>query len=251
MKGAEELYDDIYAASKMDPNVLGLLLLGSRGKGAATKYSDYDVLVVVKDGMAPGYRKKPPFNVGRDGFDLDVTDLSEFRKSDAFGGPREWNRYAYAHVKAQVDKTGEVQRLVNEKSKIPKDRVGPFVEGTLDGYINFVYRSLKCRRDGDTVGFRLEASREIPLFINILFAMDGRMSPYYKYLVWELTTHPIKQFPMPSEEILNALMEIINTGSPKAQQKLLRCAETAFRRRGYGSVFDNWKQLKWMETVKL
>jgi hypothetical protein len=77
------------------------------------------------------------------------------------------------------------------------------------------------------------------------------MNPYYKHLLWELTAHPIKQSPVPSGDILNAIMEITNTGGPKAQQKLLRCTEGAFRRRGYGSVFDNWKQLKWMETVKL
>ncbi len=245
------LYKHILMMAKEDKNVLGFVLEGSRGKGAETKYSDYDVYIIVKNGMAKRYKKL--FDVKRNDFDISVMDFDTFKTEAEFGGEWAWNRYSYAHIKAQIDKNGLIQKLVEEKSRIPKDKLRKYIEGTLDGYINFVYRSLKCLRDGKKVGFRLEAEREIPLFVDLLFALERKVSPYYKYLDWELRNYPIKSFPMSSNEIISSIMKISTTGDYKTQQRLLCVCHKVFGAMGYEKVFDGWtkEKIHWMETVKL
>jgi hypothetical protein len=57
-----------------------------------------------------------------------------------------------------------------------------FVRGHLDGYINQVYRSLKCYRDGRAAGARLEAADSVRPMLDVMFGLHGRLRPYCKYL---------------------------------------------------------------------
>ena len=58
MKTNEEIFNEFVEEARKDPNIIGFFLSGSRGKGLATKYSDYDIKVVVKDEVAKLYKKK-------------------------------------------------------------------------------------------------------------------------------------------------------------------------------------------------
>ncbi len=42
---------------------------------------------------------------------------------------------------------------------------------------------------GNIIASRLEASEQIGALLNALFAIEGKVKPYYKYLEWELNTH--------------------------------------------------------------
>lgn len=246
-----EIFQTFVEEAKNDPNVIGFFLSGSRGKNRETKFSDYDIEVVVKDKVAKSYKKKwekknkPPFG-------FSVFSISEFRKHAEIGSPFEWDRPSYAHVKAIVDKTGEIQKLIDEKGKIPKDKIKKYVAGHLDGYINYVYRSLKCFRDGNPVGARLEASRSIHLFLEIIFGLEGRTTPYYKYLEWELKQHPLKKFPMKPNELIKTLLRILEDADIKTQQKLFKTVEKVFRKENFAHVFDSWEagSIKLIKTFK-
>jgi predicted nucleotidyltransferase len=181
MKNNKEILNGFIKEAKNDKNVLGFLLIGSRGKNQETKFSDYDIGIIVKDKVANSYKKKyelknsPPF-------DFSVFSISEFRNYAEIGSPFEWDRASFTHVKAIIDKTGEIQKLIDEKGKIPNDRIKNYVSSRLDAYINQVYRSLKCFRDSNPACARLEASRSVHLFLDIIFGLEGRITPYYKYL---------------------------------------------------------------------
>ena len=178
--------------------------------------------------------------------------ISEFRKHAEIGSPFEWDRASYAHVKAIIDKTGEIQKLIDEKGKIPKDKINKYVAGHLDGYINYVYRSLKCFRDGNPVGARLEASRSIHSFLDIIFGLEGRTTPYYKYLKWELEKHPLKKFSMNPKELIKIILRILEDADIKTQQKLFSDVEKVFRKENYSQVFDSWEagSIKWINSFK-
>ena len=51
LKQWEEAFNDFVKALCRDPNVLKAYLVGSRARGEALPYSDYDVVVVVPDGL--------------------------------------------------------------------------------------------------------------------------------------------------------------------------------------------------------
>ena len=140
--------------------------------------------------------------------------------------------------------------MLDELAKVPERFLSKHIAGVLDGYINFLYRSLKCIRDGDIEAARLEAAFSIPCFLDVIFAIhNGRLRPYYKYLKWELETFPLTKFPMKPDKIINKLMKILANADYKAQQKFLKITEQVLTKEGFGHVFKSWgDDFPWMKT---
>jgi hypothetical protein len=189
----DQAYDEILRWAQTNPDILGFVLCGSRGKGFATDLSDYDCVIVVDDiareDVASRVEQLPA------GLDVAVFTLQEFDEHAAWGQPFASCRYDFAHLPANVDKTGgTIQRLIDEKAKVPAAVADHFVRVSLDHYINQVYRSIKCHRDGNTVGFFLEANQSVRPLLDVVFAIhDRQLRPYYKYLEWELTQFPLER----------------------------------------------------------
>lgn len=250
-KQADERFRHLFEDAKKDENIIGFFLGGSRAKGFENKFSDYDVYIIVKDGKLKAYKKKYPFEKYKD-MDLIVYSISEFKKHASWDGPENWARYNFAHLKVLIDKNKKIQKLVDEKSTIPKNKIKPFIRTALDGYVNYVYRSLKCARNGDLLAARLEAALSIPLFLDAIFALHGgRLRPYYKYLEWEFMNFPLNNFSMKPKKILESTSKILDNADVKTQQRLLETVEKTFRKEGYGKVFDDWgDDLDWMKSFQ-
>lgn len=125
--------------------------------------------------------------------------------------------------------------------------MGKFIESELDRYINQVYRSIKCLRDGNEIGYRLEAADSVGPLLDVIFAVhDRRLRPYYKYLEWELTEFPLCKFPWAAGELLETLRAILAAGSYQAQQQIFREVERVLCGEGYGEVFDGWGGELWV-----
>src|SRR5262249_39824882 len=205
--------------AEQDPNILAFWLDGSRGKGLATSQSDYDCTMIVKDEVLDDYLRRYE-GVGAPGIELSVLTLDGFKHSAAWGGPKAWERYNFAHLKTLVDKTGEVQRLIEEKGTIPPAEIPRFIRHALDHYINQVYRSMKCTRAGQPAAARLEAAEGISPLLDAVFALNGRLRPYFKYIEWELENHPLLKLGIVPKNFLNDLLEILASGDIKIQQDL-------------------------------
>ncbi len=241
-KTPEEIFADLLAEAKADPNIVGFWLGGSRGKGLATQFSDWDVEFVIKDEMLEEYKKKYP-RYKYPHMELLLSSLTYFRHCVQWGGPEQWGRYDFTHLKALVDKTGDMQALIDDKGKIPDSEVKRYITGELDAYINFVYRSLKCLRDGYLLGARLEATIEVGLFFDLIFALhNGRLRPFYKYLEWEIKTWPLVILSMPAPVILQKISRILDDADPAAQLELFTMMEAVFTQAGYGAVFKSWDE---------
>ena len=252
--GNKEEFIKIINGAKKDQNILGLYLSGSRGKGKETKYSDYDIEIVVKDKVKDEYSKKygEKQKLIKE-ISFRIFSISEFKTYANIGTEFEWGGPSFTYVKTIIDKNGDIQKLINEKGKIPKEYLKKYVSGFLDGYINYIYRSLKCFRDQNQIGARLEVARSLNFFLIIIFGVEGRLTPYYKYLEWELKEHPLNKFKMSSKEIIKSLFKILETGDIKTQQKLFIEVEKVFRKEGYSHVFDGWEkdQIEFIKTFKL
>jgi hypothetical protein len=242
----DQTYQEILRLAEADTSVLGFVLSGSRGKGFATEHSDYDCAMIVEDESLEVYvarmRDLPPL------FDVGVYTLQEFAEHAAWDGTMAWDRYNWAHLRAQVDKTdGKIQAMIDEKGKIPADKVRKFIRGELDHYINQVYRSIKCLRDGSVIGYRFEAADSVKPLLDVLFAVhDRRLRPYYKYLEWELTDYPLHRFSWTANQLLAMIQTILADGSYRAQQQIFREVERVLRADGYGEVFDSWGEALWI-----
>ena len=159
METAEQRFRQLVEDATADPAVLGLVVTGSRGKGFGSASSDFDLLLVVRDGEdAAGARYLAE---AVDGVDLRAMSLSRFAGYAAWGTAFAWDRYSFAHAAVPVDKTGEVRRLADEKGGVPSEHRGALLREALDAYVNGVYRSLRGLRNGNTLGSRLEAAESI------------------------------------------------------------------------------------------
>ncbi|MEW6731724.1 MAG: hypothetical protein AB1489_10385 [Acidobacteriota bacterium] len=232
--------------AEMDTNVLGFVLCGSRGKGFPTDHSDYDCAMIVTNETCEMYvaqmRELASF------VDVSVYTLQGFAEHAAWNSELVWDRYNWAHLRAQVDKTdGKIQAIIDEKGKVPTDIVTKFVRDELDHYINQVYRSIKCFRDGNTIGHHFEAADSIKPLLDVIFAIhDRRLRPYYKYLEWELREFPLYKFLWTANQLLEMIQTILTNGSYTTQQDIFEEVERVLRADGYSEVFDSWGESLWI-----
>ncbi len=220
------MLEALLADARGDDNVLGIVVFGSRGKGAyVNEASDWDVFVVVRE-----HRGERPFVHGAKLETVEVT-LEQLRNQPP------WNRYSLAWVEPQLDKTGEVATALRDATSVdPATAAEP-----LDGYVNMLYRSLKNARVGLELASLLDAQESIPWFLEFLFTVHARLRPYNKWLEWELEQHPLPWNALPR------LAEIARTGDVAEQQALFREAEPLARAHGLGSVIDGWEPgVQWL-----
>ncbi|MGD0059999.1 MAG: hypothetical protein ABSD58_11330 [Verrucomicrobiia bacterium] len=241
-----DAFHRILADAQNDPNIIGFWLGGSRGKGLVTKTSDYDPVMLVKDNVLSEYKERYENQSDRN-IELSVQTLDSLKGYALWNSHTAWDRYDFAHLQPLVDKTGQLQEIFDEKARIPESERHGYVRGHLDGYINEVFRSLKCLRDEQVSGWRIHAAQSVTLLCNVLFGMHGRVPPFAKYLEWELKTFPLPKLPMPPDELIESVLKVIETGSVPTQQNILAHVEAMARADGYGSVFDGWGQkLNWI-----
>jgi len=212
--------DALLEEARGDDNVVGVVLFGSRGRGAfVTEQSDWDVFVVVREN-----RDERPFVHGARLETVEVT-VDELRS------PPAWNRYALAWLEPQLDKTGEVAAAMRDAVRVDPASAGE----PLDGYVNLYYRSAKNARAGLALASLLDAQESVGWFLEFVFAVHGRLRPYNKWLEWELEHHPLPWSDLPRLE------RIARTGDLGEQQALFRDAEALARSNGLGAVIDGWE----------
>ncbi|HZC74779.1 MAG TPA: nucleotidyltransferase domain-containing protein [Gaiellaceae bacterium] len=206
--------------ARHDENVIGVVLFGSRGRGVfVDERSDWDVYVVVRE-----VRDDRPF---RHGDRVETIELTVEELGEAAG-----DRYHLAWLAPQLDKTGEVAAAMRAAVLVdPATAARP-----LDAYVNSYYRSAKNARHDLALGSLLDAQESIPHYLEFVFAMQGRLRPYNKWLDWELREHPL-----PVEIDLDRLERIGRTGALEDQQTLFRETEALARAHGHGATIDGWE----------
>lgn len=233
-------FSKLLEQARVDENILAFWLDGSRGKERATAHSDYDCTMIVTDAVSDAYQTRLAFS-GASGIDLTVMTLDQFRAEAAWGSSDTWKRYNFAHLTPLVDKTGSIPALFEDKARVPPADVEPFVRAAIDHAVNQIYRALKCLRDGDRAAARLEAAEITAPLLDALFALhSGRLRPYYKYLAWELTAHPLEHCPWTAEALVSLLLEFASDPDPSRLSACAKAFEGLCRGLEFGEVFDAW-----------
>jgi predicted nucleotidyltransferase len=236
---SDDVLGELLARVDADPNVLGLVLTGSQAReGMVTLNSDTDVLVVVD---AEGRKKwrgshSPQLDIG-------IYTLDELSKPAM---PRDdidewWNRYAFSHSAVLRDKLdGEIQKLVDGQAILTEQDATTLMLDFLDGYINFAVRSLKSIRDGRQLESRLDAAESISYALVTIYALERRVRPYNKYLVWDLERFPLENPEFESARLVALLDGIRSESHVSAQRELFAAIEAVARRNGGAEIIDEW-----------
>lgn len=236
----DEQFQKVKEEVEKDPNIIGLILVGSRGKGFENENSDYDANVIAVDEYIEEVKKffeDPLFT----DIDIGVMSLSDFRHYGEWDTPEKWDRYDYAHTKILVDKTGEIQTIADEKGTIPKSVLKTYIRSALDTYINSVFRSVKAIRRGDLFDAQICAAESVIDLLTTIFAFEGRLRPFPQYTSHELKTYPLIDLPWETEEFISKVERILSTADLETQQEVLRKIEQVAREKGYGQAFDDWE----------
>jgi hypothetical protein len=242
-----ETYVALHDHAEREPQVAAFWLGGSRGKGRATAQSDYDCTVILAN-EAPETVRRNIAGYRQPGVDVTIMTLDAFETYADWGSATAWDRYSFAHVTAAVDKAGQVQPLIEAKSRVPPSVVGAFIDSSLDHLTNQLYRALKCLRDGDPAASRLEAAEAVAPFLDAVFALHGgRLRPYYKYLAWELETYPLE--PLTGGGLVDRLLAAQGPQAALALQALVADTQSLFHDAGHGAAFEGWGDaMDWMLT---
>lgn len=214
--------DDLVARAEDDRGVVGLVLTGSQARGLATPYSDIDLCVVVSERSASQWQGRRTAEV--DEFIRTVDELAD--TSDI------WQRYAFRGARVLLDRLdGVITQLVDRQAVPTQEEARRWARDGLDGYVNFLYRAAKSRRDGDHLAAALDTGESVSWLLTTIFALHGRLRPYNKYLRWELTTYPLDE-PWSATTLPRRLLD-----DPAG---LFPDVEQLARERGLADVLDAW-----------
>ena len=140
----EEKFFELKKILAKDPNIIALILQGSRGKKFHNEHSDFDATAIITDGIEDTYSEKYKLLRG-EGVDISFFSISDLEKYAEFDTEHFWDRYDYAHTEILFDKSeGFLDEILREKGRIPSIKICEVTEKYLDAYINGVFRSVKC-----------------------------------------------------------------------------------------------------------
>ncbi|HST13224.1 MAG TPA: nucleotidyltransferase domain-containing protein [Gaiellaceae bacterium] len=217
--------------------VVAVYVFGSRGRpdGLADDVSDYDVCVVLRDDAdVAAFDQRWPYVHGAS-VEVARATLSELRKLGEYGTTSAWTRPLYQVINLLVDKTGEVAGILDSKRSVPAHARDGILRNSLDAYINATYRSLRYRLVGAGAGVRFDAADAVSPLLDFLFALDGRVRPWNKYLESET-----RERPLPGAITIDRLLTVL-AGDQEEQHAVFRDVELLSRQHGLGDSIDAWE----------
>jgi hypothetical protein len=225
-------FDAYVRRAEADAEVVGLVLMGSRGFDALVgDDSDYDLLVIV-DGPLESWATEHGSSV-----EAWPMTLERFAAQGLPGSPDAWNRPAFLGIRVVLDRTrGEIGRLVDRKRVLGPDEASAIAAESLDGYVNSLYRSLRNLEAGRDLEGRLDALESIGPMLTTVFAFEGRVRPFNKWLGVELARQPL------AFGDLAALADALaSTPTAATQRAVFRRIEATARLAGHAAVIDGWR----------
>ena len=237
-RAVEAAYAALLERARGDPAVVGVVVFGSRAAGPyARDDSDVDAFVVIDGSPEAAAAWSTPH-----GSPVEVwaMTLEAFRAHALPGDAAAWNRPALIRARADLDKLdGEIGRIVDRKRRLEPDEARALVDSALDDAINSMYRALRNLEGGRELGGRLDALESIGPLLTTVFALEGRVRPFNKWLAFELEQEPLRT------PAFAGLLERIAglTAEPAAEhiRAAFRMLEGPARAAGHGAVVDGWE----------
>ena len=231
-------YERLLGRARADPAVVGVVVFGSRAAGPyAREDSDVDAFVVVEGEPDAPRRWSTPH-----GSPVEVwaMTLEAFRAHALPGDEAAWNRPALIRARVDLDKLdGEIGRIVDRKRRLEPDEARAVADAALDDAINSMYRALRNLEGGRELGGRLDALESIEPLLTTVFALEDRVKPFNKWLVFELEQEPLRT------AAFAGLLELVDVLSRKPTAANVRAAftmiEGAARAAGHGAIVDGWE----------
>jgi len=179
---------------KLMPEVLGVILTGSKSLGHDDELSDDDLEVIFTE---EAFAKIAParcheYIVEGEGasakvvYDALYTTLSEFGQK--IGSPRDLDHWPYESARVIFDRTGKVRAAIDRAARMDPDfRHKRLLHATVDAWAA-QRRAAKTLRRVNDAALRLILARGAKALARVLFALEWRWVPLDHWLEAELDT---------------------------------------------------------------
>jgi len=224
-------YQVFLDSAAADENVVGVVLSGSQVAASfVTDKSDFDVFVVLRE---PGDRW--PFVRGS-AVEVVAMTLGEFEGYALPGSAAAWNQPAFLNARVELDRLGGgIGRIVDRKRSLTSEEAAAIGEESLGAYTNSLYRSLRNLEAGRRFAGRLDAAESVSPLLTAVFALEGRVRPFNKWLL-----HELDRLPLAIPALADRAERIAREGDPGEQRAMFREVERQARAAGHGAVVDGW-----------
>lgn len=231
MDAAAGAYHRILAEASADRSVIGVVVVGPRAVGRLLHpASDVDGFVVTTGSFEPWRTRHG------DPVELWPMTPDEF-EVHGLDADSAWNRPAFLQARVDLDRVGGgIGRAVVRKASLTADEARVTGAAALDAYVNSLYRSLRNLDGGRSLASELDAREAIGPALTAIFALEGRVRPFNKWLVDELQRAPLR-FGDPTA----AIAAVGKHARPADQRALFRRIEAAARSVGHGPTIDAWE----------
>jgi hypothetical protein len=196
------------------PEVLGVLLVGSKSRGHADAFSDDDLEVLLAE---EAFAELAPESCGELHFegegpgrrlvwDAQYTALADLERKA--GSAQDLDHWPYERAVVLLDRDGRVERAVRAAGRMDQEfRRLRLLHATVDAWIASARAAKTLRRGFEGAGRQLVA-RGAKALARLLFALEGRWVPLDHWLEKELATleDPAQAGP--------ALVEALVRGAP-------------------------------------
>lgn len=214
------------------PEVLGVLLVGSKSHEHDDELSDDDLEVLLSDEafdqLAPTQTGEIYFEgeAGKEKllYDAQYTTLTDLQRKQF--SPHDLDRWPYEHAVVLFDRSGQVAPLVKAIGTMPADfRHRRLLHGTIDAWIA-PYRAQKTLKRNAPGAARLIVARGAKALVRLLFALEWRWVPLDHWLEAELNTlqDPTQAGPL--------VILALTTGNPQFLEEALNKLEERLTQEG-------------------
>jgi predicted nucleotidyltransferase len=229
-------YEQLLERARADPRVIGVVVFGSRAQGVVTHASDVDAFVVVEGSPADAEKWQTAHGSPVEAWAM---TLEEFRRHATPGDVTEWNRPSLIRARVDLDKTGEIEAIIDRKRRLSPDEARQVASNSLDDAINRIYRALKDFETGHALAGRIDAIEAIGPFLTTAFALEGRVRPWNKWLEMELAAEPLRSPAF--EDLLSFVDGFSAEPTTDRLRDAFRRLEDDGRAAGHSAVVDGWE----------
>jgi predicted nucleotidyltransferase len=233
----DPVIEALRAEGAADPDVIGILVTGSRANGAVTAESDYDVIFIVSDETMARYEREQREPKRGETIDPSI-DTSDIQWHECPRTLRSYNTFGVDLCRVIYDRTGEVTALSEELRLMPEEQAREKAATSYGAYLNSMFRSLKCWRRSDELGARLNATQSVEDLLDTLFALERLWRPFESRVYLHL--NKLTGQGWQEDELRRNLLDLLTTTDPRQQQDFARRVIALMAERGYGHVYADW-----------
>jgi Domain of unknown function (DUF4037) len=203
------------------PEVLGVVLVGSKSRRHADDLSDDDLEVLLTDEAHNRLAPTDCIDVLIEGeganrkilYDAQYTSLSDLQRKA--GSPFDLDHWPYEEARVLFDRNGDVAKAVEAAGRMDTDfRTKRLKHAAIDAWIA-IYRVTKTQKRGYDAAARLLVARGVKALSRVVFALEARWVPLDHWWQAELGTLA------DPEGIGPLLVEALMTSSPEPLSKAL------------------------------